>query len=267
MRRSQRRPRPPRRSRSATPPERSCGLSVRKLTRGLNRIAWELDRDAFKRLPSNEPPEPDATPGGPSLPPGTYELTVKFRGESATAPVRVLPDPRSKNSDADWQARYRAVAAAGALREAVATAVERLRATRSDVEAIVSRERDANAEKIRRREVKSDELPLAKSAEKLQEGLTKLEKELWQPPDTVGIVAETDAFSKLLYVQGYLASSWDPPNPTHLEYLRQARVAIDARLAEVNRFYAEEVALFRKEVESSGPRLLPELPPLAVASE
>jgi photosystem II stability/assembly factor-like uncharacterized protein len=233
-----------------------------KVTQGLNRIAWELDRDAFRAIPSDEPPEADATPGGPSVPPGSYELTVKFRGESSKTSVRVLADPRSKNSDDDWQARWKAVQEIGSLRDTLVLAIERIRSTRKDIDAVEARVREANADRLLRHEVKGDELPLVKDGKTLKEGLAKIEKTLWQAPDTVGIVPEDDVLSRLYYVQGYLGSSWDRPNPTHLEYLRQARGILGKSIDELNRFFAADVATYRKKVEESGPKLLPAVEPL-----
>jgi len=124
--------------------------------------------------------------------------------------------------------------------------------------------RHANAERLRRREVKDADLPLVSDGEKLLSGLGELEKALWQPETTVGIVAETDAAAKVAYVQGYLGSSWDPPNATHLEYLKQARQQTASAIEAVNRFYLERVEAFRAKVEQDGPKLLPALAPLPV---
>jgi hypothetical protein len=83
-----------------------------------------------------------------------------------------------------------------------------------------------------------------------------------QPEGTVGIRRATRL--KLAYLQGYLSSSWDPPNPTHLETLAQARRQVAAAIEGVNRFFAERVDPYRAEVEAGGPRLLPALAPLPV---
>jgi hypothetical protein len=72
----------------------------------------------------------------------------------------------------------------------------------------------------------------------------------------VGIQPATDALSDLGYF-GYTLESTEPPSPTHLEYLRQAEVKVQAVLADFNRFFETDVAAFRKQVDDAGIRLLP----------
>ncbi len=232
-----------------------------KVVRGFNRVVWELDRDPFKTAPGQEENE-WRNNGGPAVPPGDYDITVKFRDATAKASMKVLPDPTSKNSAADWQARWQAVLEAGRLHDATVDAIARVHSIRDDVKAVVARENEAHADEIRKHEVEADDLPLAKAAKPLEKGLDKLEDQLWQPPDTIGIVAEKDVMTAIYYVQGYLDSTWDPPGPTHLEYLRQAKEKLASVIEAVNKFDADEVAPFRKRVEESGPKLLPALDPL-----
>ena len=98
--------------------------------------------------------------------------------------------------------------------------------------------------------------PLVESANKLKGDLDKLERRLWVPYDAVGIQPETDVLSKVSYAAGYVLSSWSPPSPTHREYIRLADQAVDAVLADVNRFFDTDVAAFRKQAEAAGVRLL-----------
>ena len=100
---------------------------------------------------------------------------------------------------------------------------------------------------------------LVESAGKLKGDLDKLERRLWVPYDAVGIQPETDVLSKVNYAAGYVLSSWSPPSPTHLEYLRQAEKAVDGVLADVNRFFETDVAAFRKAADAADARLLPDL--------
>lgn len=91
---------------------------------------------------------------------------------------------------------------------------------------------------------------------KLKDGLTQLERRLWIPYDVPGIQPETDVMSRVYYVGGYVTSSWAPPSPTHLEYLRQAEAAVNAALADFHRFFETEVAGFRQQADQKGLRLL-----------
>ena len=132
--------------------EDASGTRVRTfrqpLDPGINRFAWGLEHDAFKLSPrgAGQPPRPPFPPG-PEVPPGEYTVRIKVGANEAKRSVRVLPDPRSRNTAADWQARWAAVVRDGHLQDAGITAVEHLRKTRADVEmAIVRIRADAPAE-------------------------------------------------------------------------------------------------------------------------
>ncbi len=303
---------------------------------GLNRAVWGLQRDAFK-LP---PPrwwegEREEHPAGPELPPGTYTVTVSYGGEEASTSVRVLPDPRSSNGDADWQERWNAILQAGALHETTVEAIERIRDTRRDVEALLERAQKGKKEEAEgsgsgaaaepaaghgaghghggsasaagemaggsgasgademaagtgaseTREMASgagasgtggmavgagaagaeEKDPFVEAGKALKKALDDLEKRAWQSPDlTKGIVADDDVLSRIAYVRGYLNSSWQKPSPTHWEYFRQARAALEAFLADFNRFFETEVAAFRSQAEEKGLRLLPPFEPMRI---
>ena len=240
----------------------ASGKIIRTVTvpvqQGLNRAAWGLRRDGTKPFPSPEPPPPH--PAGPEVPPGTYTVTVKYGDHEAKGTVQVLPDPRSHNTEADWNAREAATRRAEALFQALAEAVERVRNTRADVDTVVARYQSQKKEKEKdaaKPDAKPD--PLVESADKLKEGLGKLERRLWQPYESVGIQPETDALTKAGYAFGYVLSTWAPPSPTHLEYLRQAEKIVNDTLADVNRFFDTDVAPFRKAADTAGVRLLPDL--------
>ncbi|MDQ1346839.1 MAG: hypothetical protein QG573_208, partial [Acidobacteriota bacterium] len=169
----------------------ASGQRVRRLKvetkRGLNRVYWDLSRDAFKRPPSATPEEPDFNPSGPQVPPGRYEAVLTLAGEERRTPVQVLADPNSGNSAADWQVRWAAILEAGALNDSAVAAIERIQATRRDLDAVAERIRLANAEALRYETVKEKDLPLAAEAKAVRDGMENLDKRFWWPRDTVGI--------------------------------------------------------------------------------
>ena len=176
----------------------------------------------------------------------------------------MIADPSSGNSAEDWQARWNAVLEAGRLNDAVVAAIERIQATRRDLDAVAERIRLAHAEALRYEAVKEKDLPLSAEAKAVREGLEKLEKRFWWPRDTVGITPDTDVMSRLYYVRGYLGSSWSRPNPTHLEYLRQARVEARRGSRRPERLLRQGGRDLPRESRQPEARAAPALPPLAL---
>jgi len=92
-----------------------------------------------------------------------------------------------------------------------------------------------------------------------------MEKRLFVPPDTKGIVDEDAAvLSQVELAEFALTSAWSGPNPTQTAYLEQAEATVRAVLGDFNRLFAEDVAAFRKQVQAAGIGWLPELAPVAV---
>ena len=157
---------------------------------GLSRAAWDLGRDAWRRFPraADAGPLPEWQASGPRSLPGEYTVTLTFKDATASAKVTVLPDPRSKNTAADWARRWAAIERAGALQEKAAEAAIRIRRTRDDVAAVEERLRRRNEtlrDPAERR--KANETPLAKEAAALKKALTERENLLWSPPEEAGI--------------------------------------------------------------------------------
>jgi photosystem II stability/assembly factor-like uncharacterized protein len=240
---------------------------------GINRAAWGLERDDWKEPPPGlDQPPPSEDPAGPEVPPGTYTVTVKFRGHEARSTVEVVADPRSPNREADWQQRWAAISRAGALQEAAAEAIDRIGRIRADVDAAVAKAKAAAAAEKHKQESagkakdqNETPSPLAGAAEKLGKRLDELEKRLWQRPDAKGIREPDDIANQIGIAGGAISGQWDPPSATQLEALRQAADQLDKLLADLNRFCSTDLAAFRRQVVEAKVGLLPEEPPLAVA--
>ncbi len=238
----------------------ASGKVIRTFTaparQGLNRAVWDLTIDAPKQFPSDRPAMPHPSSGA-EVPPGTYTATVKMGNHEAKGTVQVMADPRSKNSEADWQTRYAAAQRVLALQGALAEAAQRIRDTKADVDSVLARVQAQKKDQTPVKDAKPD--PLTESANKLKSDLDKLETRLWTPYDAVGIQPGTDVATKTFYAFGYVLSSMSPPSPNQLEYLRQAEKATGDVLADVNRFFETDVAAFRKQADAAGARLLPDL--------
>ncbi len=234
----------------------AAGVVVRTftapVTQGVNRVSWDLRRDPFKEPPREE----DAwwqEGGGPEVPPGSYAVTVKVGEAQVSAPLEVRPDPRAAISPADRQAQWAAVLRAGALQEELTEGIARLREVREDL-AVVRRKLRQEGEAGQAREESTGAL-LAR-CDSLEKRAGEIEKLLWVPPGTKGIVDWDDARSQVRRVLGSLQSSWEAPTAAQLAYLEQAAATTRAALATLGAWLEGEVAAFREAVQAAGVGLL-----------
>ncbi|HMB52600.1 MAG TPA: hypothetical protein VKU40_04750, partial [Thermoanaerobaculia bacterium] len=231
----------------------------RPVHRGVNRVTWDLDQDAY-----DEPDPGDLPrwwePTGPEVMPGEYTVTVRFRDEEATAPLTVVADPRYDLPEADRRAKLELLERVGTVQEALTAAIERVQQARGEVETAL----DLHA---RRQEESGEEGddgepdPLTEAGRELVSDLEALETTLWHPPDEQGIPKDDRPWDDL--ERAWMAeSNWDAPTAAERRYLAIAEQAIAAGIEEVNAFFADRVAPFRQQVRDAELVLLPETEPL-----
>ena len=240
------------------------------VTQGVNRAAWNLRRDTYRRIPRRDV-NPFFEPAGPEVLPGTYRIRVSYKDhKSAEQTVRVLPDPRYEGRLGGRQANSEAQERAGRIQEALAEAVERINQTRSDVDAVTARLKAREDKERKGREETAPPSPdspagaLMKSARELRRKLDEVERQLWQPEGTKGIQAETDAENQLTYAMRAIGSSYDAPTPAQLAYLERAEEEAREALAAFNQLFSQDVAAFRARVRELDVQLLPEAPPISI---
>jgi photosystem II stability/assembly factor-like uncharacterized protein len=234
----------------------AAGKPVRTLREpvklGLNRVAWDFGREP-SRNPEGE--QRFVRPGGESGPnviPGTYNVVVKLGTHEAKGTIQVVPDPSLKVSPADWQAWDAAITQAGHLQDAVADAINRINATRKDVNLALAKLDARNRERDRdgaTHKPDDTEKALRQSARDLQKKLSTVERRLYVSPDIKGLIEDdTTALSQVENVRRALGSAWETPSPTTKAYLDEADRTVQATLADVNKLYAEDVPAFQKKV-------------------
>ena len=259
----------------------ATGKLVRKLKApaklGVNRFVWDLSSDPFKE-PPREREGFGREESGPEVVPGTYTVTIKYKGNEVKGKVEVLADPRVTLAAADRQANWDAQQRAGKLQEVVVEAIQRIKDTRADADVLLKKVNTALAKEKEERDkaglldAKADSAEEASDPRKafvkrtgeLKKGLDALEKRFWLPPDTKGIAYEDQPLSRVQLAQMFLGSSFDRPSPSAMAYLGHAERELQKVVVDFNKFFADDVASFRKEVDALQLRLLPEQGPLAV---
>jgi len=246
----------------------AAGKLVRKfehpVTLGVNRVAWDLHRDAFE-APPRERSSFRGEPRGPEVLPGVYTIAVKFRDVEASETVNVLSDPRTSIPLSAMQAKDAAIVEVGHLQETAAKAIKRIARVRDDVRTIAAKVKAADADA--KKNADSDDWkpsPIVKAAAKLQKRLGDIEKMFWTPPKTKGIVAEEHAMAKIGYVMRSLQSSWDAPTPAQMDYVKEASSVLQKAVDALNEFEAKDLAAFRDEAGKAGVTLLPAVEPLTI---
>ncbi|MCZ6832749.1 MAG: hypothetical protein O7F11_03295 [Acidobacteria bacterium] len=226
---------------------------------GVNRLAWNLRRDAFKMPPTQE--EGFFGNNGPEVLPGVYKIRVTYGEVTAETSVRVLPDPRFAISRGEREAKWEALARAGAMQEAVAEAVTRIMETRDDIDRVL-----AHAKKDDDADDEEDDPydTLRKAAGDLKKSLAEMEKRLREPPDTKGIIARDNALSRIRQLYFLMSSSWDAPTPSQMDQLGTVGSQVDEVLDEFNHLYTDQVDTFRRQVREAGIQLFADKDPLQV---
>jgi photosystem II stability/assembly factor-like uncharacterized protein len=235
---------------------------------GLNRVVWDFGREA-SRNPEGE--QRFVRPGGESGPnviPGTYNVVVKLGSHETKGTIQVEPDPALKVSPADWQTWDAATVRSGQLQDAVADAINRINASRKDVNLALAKLDARNRERDRdgaTHKPDDAEKALRGSARDLQKKLSAVERRLYVSPDIKGLIEDdTTALSQVENVRRALGSAWETPSPTTSAYLDEADRTVQAALADVNKLYAEDVPAFQKKVADARIGLLNDQGPINV---
>jgi photosystem II stability/assembly factor-like uncharacterized protein len=267
---------------------------------GVNRAVWDLGRDAFRQPPRGERGDFFRRDSGPQVPPGTYTVTVSFKGHDATGTVVVAADPATHNSAADWQAREAALRRIGQLQDSLTEAIERVAAARTDLDVVIAKLRRADAREEEKKKAAGTMAatpaptspapepataaeakpasggrnagdhgpaaanPLIRAARDLRRKLDAAERRLYVPPGSKGIVDDRTPFSRVQSATFSIDSSWDAPDATQRAELQQAESATAAALQDVNRLLSEDVAAFHQQVAAAHIDLLPAEAPIAL---
>jgi photosystem II stability/assembly factor-like uncharacterized protein len=230
---------------------------------GVNRAVWDLGRDPFKTPSTDSRGRPRDNDSGPKVPPGSYTVTVKYKGHETKGTVQVATDPYTKNTEADWQAHEAALTRLGALQDAAVTAIERIKAARADIDLVLKKLEPAGKDKA----AKSGDDPnkaLKQSARDLQKKLSDLEKRLYVPPTVKGIIDDQTVMTGAQNIRESLESSWDRPNANQLASLDAAEAQSKAILADFNKVFSTDVAAFRKQVADAKIDLLAPQDPITL---
>ena len=230
-------------------------------THGVNRLAWDLRIERFRRPTLGGGfggGDGDGGGGGPLVLPGTYNVRIKYGDTEATATVEVRPDPRITIPDAERRAKFAAIVATGEQMEVAADLLERIKDTRETIKTITDALRDRDDEASTSLAVRGDEV---------SETLQALSDRVARAPGG-GLANTRDLVgSRLNSVHGSLQSSWDEPTQSQRISMELAARGLRAVVDDYNALLSDALAGFKRDADAAGLRLLGEMERLAVSRE
>src|SRR5580658_103260 len=138
---------------------------------GLNRITWDMRYDVPRAIPGaqydNGPPE------GVLALPGKYQVKLTVEGKTYSAPIEIVPDPRSKISDADLQKQFALATEIRNLNDDGHKLVLEIRDLRSQLQALGKRLGQDDASK-----------PVRDAAEAITKKIAAIENQVIEPKAT-----------------------------------------------------------------------------------
>jgi photosystem II stability/assembly factor-like uncharacterized protein len=232
---------------------------------GLNRAAWDLRRDGFERPSTGQQRFGGFGRGGPEVLPGTYGVAVKYGDHEATGRVTVHPDPAREIPLAERETKFAAIMHCGAVQEVIAEAINRIRATRNEIDAVLGMVTTAAEEGAEEEGARGANRRLMRAGREVKESLDEVEKLFWDPPGGGQRDSRRDTpYRTIGSVMRSLGSTWDAPTPAQEAYMDASEDMLQDALVEFNRVFAEDVVAFRGQVEEAGLTFLEAKEPLEV---
>ena len=179
------------------------------------------------------------SPGGPTVPPGSYQVRMTVGEWTATESFEVVQDPRTDISQEAFDEQYALAKEIWQELTRSHDAVARVRNVRGQVEAVAER---------------TDNEAVKEKAGELADALTAVEEKIHQTKnesgqDILNFPSKID--NQLLYLQGVVESSEGAPNPSSEERFAGLRAELDGYIAELDAVIDQQVPAFERMLEEA----------------
>jgi photosystem II stability/assembly factor-like uncharacterized protein len=238
------------------------GTTIRTLTftpkTGMNRVYWGLDKKGY-RYPSVRGSRYGGfggrgeQGGGGYAIPGRYKLKISYNGSSDSTFLNVRTDPRMDISAEDMRKNQEYVEGMMKKVELLADAFERITESKETIESVKKLTPRGRSEKAQ---------TLRDATKKVEEAMKEMTKNMIQEESGQGISRNPDMITYKLWGLRSALMAIEPLNDTEKLTIKQTEEALDAELAKVDAFFAEDWMEFRKVVEESDLSLFKDYDPL-----
>ncbi len=169
-------------------------------------------------------------PGGPTVPPGTYQARLTVGEWNDTATFEVVGDPRSDVSQDAMVEQYGLARAVWQELTRSHEAIARIRDVRGQMQSVAKR---------------ADDEAITEKADTIADSLTAIEEKLHQTKtessqDILNFPPQID--NQLLYLQGVVESTVGAPTESVKERFEELRTELDGFIAELEAVIEEQLA-------------------------
>ncbi len=206
--------------------------------KGLNRLTWNLRSHGLVV-------DEDKTPllerkGGPEIVPGAFEVRVQVGGAMASAPLTILPDPRSRASLDDLAQRRSLMLERGQLLADIDAILTRMERVKTDIVWVRNR---AEALQETKSEESADEpkSELTNQLESLEKALTDAIDEIVAPEDQRGIHESNRIMDRLGRIGWYLGSNRGAPRPAEQASLAKISNEVSEVIARIDQLLNDKL--------------------------
>jgi hypothetical protein len=218
---------------------RTVNLSRDSLRAGLNRYTW-----------NGRYPDATTFPGlimwagsvtGPLAPPGRYQVRLSVGAWNQTRSFRLLPDPRSRSTPADYAAQFALLVRIRDRLSDANAAVIRIRDLRDQLDGVLRRATGAAADSLR---------PVVTS---LRGRLSAIEEEIYQVrnrsnQDPLNYPIKLN--NRIAALAGVVANSDTRPTDQSLQVFDMLSAALETQLAALRQIVDQEVPAFNARVRA-----------------
>ena len=179
-------------------------------------------------------------PGGPLVPPGTYQARLTVGEWSDTVRIEVVPDPRVEVPQEAIEAQFELASDIWRALTRTHEAIDRIRDLRAQVEAVASR---------------TDDEAVTTEADKIIAALTAIEEELTQvknesSQDVLNFPPQLD--NQLLSLQSAVESTLGPPHQGALELFAALESELEGHIAKLDAVATEQLPELERLLEEAG---------------
>jgi photosystem II stability/assembly factor-like uncharacterized protein len=196
---------------------------------GANRYVWNLTLAVLW-----------GWPGGPTVPPGTYQARLTVGEWNDTTTFEVVQDPRLDIPQEAMDEQYQLAKAVWEELTRSHDAIMEIRDVRGQVKAIAER---------------GDNEAVTEQADAIAEALTAIEEKLHQvktesSQDILNFPPQID--NQLLYLQGVVEATLGAPNQASRDRFEELKTQLDGYIAELDTVVAAQLSEFEQLLEEAG---------------